>query len=133
MSRGRRALRWGLGVAGVLLALVLLAYGFVRGGAPRLDGEVKLGGLSAPVTITRDGLGVPSITAASRADSARALGVLHAQDRFFQMDLMRRLAAGDLAALVGGAAVEFDDGHRLSRLRDAARDVPARATPAQRA
>ena len=133
MSRGRRALRWGLGVAGVLLALVLLAYGFVCGGAPRLDGEVKLGGLSAPVTITRDGLGVPSITAASRADSARALGFLHAQDRFFQMDLMRRLAAGELAALVGGAAVEFDERHRLFRLREAAREVLARATPAQRA
>ncbi len=132
MGWKRRALRWGLGTVGVLLALTLLAYGFLRGGAPRLDGSVKLGGLSAPVTVTRDALGVPTITAADHADAARALGFLHAQDRFFQMDLMRRLAAGELSALVGAAAVEFDEQHRLFRLRETAKQVLARATPAQR-
>lgn len=132
MGWKRRGLRWGLGTVSVLLALVLLAYGFLRGGAPRLDGSVRLGGLSAPVTITRDSLGVPTITAANHADAARALGFLHAQDRFFQMDLMRRLAAGELSALVGGAAVAFDEQHRLFRLREAAKAVVARSTPEQR-
>lgn len=133
MGWKRRAAWWGLGSLAVLLAFTLLGYGFLRGGAPRLDGEVKLGGLSAPVTVTRDALGIPTIQAATHADAARALGFLHAQDRFFQMDLMRRLAAGELSALVGKAAVEFDERHRLFRLREVARQVLARATPAERA
>ena len=52
-------------------------------------------GLEHPVTVARDSRGVPTITARSRADLARALGFLHAQERFFQMDLLRRHAAGE--------------------------------------
>ncbi|MGH8307693.1 MAG: penicillin acylase family protein, partial [Gammaproteobacteria bacterium] len=66
-------------------------------------------------------------------DLARTLGFLHAQDRFFQMDLMRRLAAGELAALVGPGAVKFDEQHRLFRLRAVAHEVLVQATPEQRA
>ncbi|HSN18040.1 MAG TPA: penicillin acylase family protein [Gammaproteobacteria bacterium] len=128
-----RLLRWGGAIVCLALVLVLLAYGFLRGGAPRLDGEVALKGLSAPVQVTRDALGVPSIKASSRLDAIRALGFLHAQDRFFQMDLMRRLAAGELSELVGPVAVDFDERHRLFRLRAVARQVLTEATPTQRA
>src|SRR5690348_4310087 len=128
----RRVWRWSGAAAGLVLALILCAYGFLRGGAPKLDGDVALAGLAADVTVTRDGLGVPTITAASHLDEARALGFLHAQDRFFQMDLMRRLAAGELSELVGSAAVDFDKQHRLYRLRTVAQQVLARATPRQR-
>ena len=76
-------------------------------GAPsqpaQLDGTLRLAGLSAPVSVTRDALGIPTIRGQSREDVARATGFLHAQDRFFQMDLARRRAAGELAALVGRA------------------------------
>ncbi len=72
------------------------------------------------MTVTRDALGVPTITGRSREDVARALGFLHAQDRFFQMDLQRRQPAGELAALVGPRAVEADQQARLHRLRDVA-------------
>jgi penicillin amidase len=128
-----RVLRWSGVVAGLVVVLLLLAYGFLRGGAPRLDGEVKLKSLSAGVQVSRDALGTPSIVAQDRLDAMRALGFLHAQDRFFQMDLMRRLAAGELSELVGSAAVDFDKRHRLFRLRVLAQQIVADATPAQRA
>ena len=129
----RRVLRWGGAMLGLLVVLALLAYGFLRGGAPRLDGEVALQGLSAPVQVTRDALGVPSISAANRMDAMRALGYLHAQDRFFQMDLARRVAAGELSDLVGTAALDYDKRQRLFRLREVAQQILARATPDQRA
>lgn len=128
----RRVWAWIGTAAGLVLAQLLCAYGFLRGGAPKLDGSVALAGLSAEVTVTRDGFGVPSIAAASHLDETRTLGFLHAQDRFFQMDLMRRLAAGELSELVGSAALDFDKQHRLYRLRAVARQVLARATPRQR-
>jgi penicillin amidase len=119
---------------GVLIVIAAIAITvFLRGSAPQLDGTVRLAGLSAPVSVTRDSLGVPAVTAANRVDAARVLGFLHAQDRFFQMDLMRRLAAGELAALVGSAAVKVDQEHRLFRLRAVAREVLAQATSRQRA
>jgi penicillin amidase len=100
---------------------------------PRLDGQRRLAGLAAPVTIERDDLGVPTIHAGSRLDAVRALGFLHAQDRFFQMDLLRRQAAGELADLVGYGALRLDQGHRVHRFRAVARQVVARAKPADRA
>ena len=105
------------------LAALLLAAGVgavwaraqLRGSLPQLEGERPLRGLSAPVQITRDDLGIPTIRGATRADVARATGFLHAQDRFFQMDLARRRAAGELAALVGARAVAADRKIRIHR------------------
>ena len=128
----RRALKWGGAVAGLILVLVLAGYGFLRGGAPRLDGRLALSGLQSPVTVTRDALGIPSIAAADRADAMRALGFLHAQDRFFQMDVLRRVAAGELSELLGSKTLEVDKQFRVFRLRAVAREVLARATPEQR-
>ena len=71
---------------------------------PVLDGQVRLQGLGGRVTVERDALGIPTI-GRSREDVAAATGFLHAQDRFFQMDLARRRAAGELSALVGAAAL----------------------------
>ncbi|HZH07541.1 MAG TPA: penicillin acylase family protein, partial [Lautropia sp.] len=81
----------GLKFAGLaLLLLILLAVAILlwhlAGSKPKLDGQVDAPGLSAPVSISRDAGGVPTITAATRADAALALGYLHAQERFFQMD-----------------------------------------------
>lgn len=128
-----RALKWGGAVAGLILVLMFAVYGFLRGGAPRLDGTVGLQGLTAEVTVTRDGLGVPSITAADRIDAMRTLGFLHAQDRFFQMDVLRRVAAGELSELLGPTVLDVDRHTRLFRLRTVAREVLARANPEQRA
>src|SRR3954471_8546741 len=86
-----------------------------------LDGTVLIAGLHAPVRITRDRLGIPTIRGTSRDDVARATGFVHAQDRFFQMDLSRRRAAGELAELVGARALRVHRRARLHRFRAEAR------------
>jgi penicillin amidase len=117
--------------AAVLLVLTVAAvaywgYGRLESSLPVLDGRVVLQGLSAPVRVARDALGIPTIEGQTRADVARGLGFLHAQERFFQMDLSRRRAAGELAELVGGRALEADREIRLHRFRAEARVAAAR-------
>ncbi len=90
---------------------------------PALDGEVTIDGLTAPVTIERDALGVPTIRGANRLDVARGLGFAHAQDRFYQMDMIRRQAAGELAELMGAEALANDRRVRLHRFRARALDL----------
>lgn len=123
-----------LGVV-VVLALALFGWARWRIGAslPPLDGTVALAGLSAPVKIERDALGVPTLTGANRLDVARALGFLHAQDRFFQMDLLRRSGAGELSELFGPVALSLDKAHRLHGFRRTAGRVVAALPPEHRA
>ncbi|WP_312252955.1 penicillin acylase family protein [Stenotrophomonas sp.] len=113
--------RWLLRLLWCVLALVVLAslaiWLLLRGSLAELDGERALPGLSAAVTVERDALGVVTITAANQADAMRALGRVHAQERYFEMDLMRRSAAGELSALFGPAAIEADKRMRVHRLR----------------
>ena len=99
------------------LCAALLAWWLLRGSLPPLQGEQLLSGLSAPVSIQRDVLGVATVDAASRNDAIRALGYLHAQERYFEMDLMRRTAAGELAELFGPRALATDKRHRTHRIR----------------
>jgi penicillin amidase len=120
-------------VAVLLVAPPVLLYGVLRASLPALEGGFGAGGLSAPVTIERDHLGVPTILAANRNDLAFATGFVHGQDRFFEMDLSRRLAAGELAELFGPVAVQQDRKTRLFHFRKIARAVLQQATPEQRA
>ncbi len=124
-----------LGAAAAVLLLAALALGWLllRASLPRLEGALAASGLTGAVRITRDSRGVPTIEATDRADLAYATGFVHAQDRYFQMDLSRRLAAGELAELFGGAALEQDRRARLFRFRSVAREVLAQAAPAERA
>jgi penicillin G amidase len=125
----------------ILVLAVLVAAGVgvgawfharVHASLPVLDGEVPIAGLRTSVKVERNALGVPTIRGTSRLDVARALGFLHGQDRFFQMDLTRRRAAGELSELVGKAALGWDRTIRVHRFRSVARTVLARATPAAR-
>jgi penicillin G amidase len=84
---------------------------------PQLQGTLVLSSLTAPVTVDRDSLGVPTVKGTARLDVARGLGFVHAQDRFFQMDLARRRAAGELAELFGRQALATDKSARLHRFR----------------
>jgi penicillin amidase len=102
-------------VLAVIAALVGLWW--MRGSLATLDGQQPLPGLSAAATVERDALGVATITAANEADAARALGYVHAQERYFEMDLLRRSAAGELSALFGARAIERDKLVRQHRLR----------------
>src|SRR6202007_1687608 len=110
-----------------------IAFAVLRGSLPRLGGTLGVSGLSAAVHIERDARGVPTIEAANRLDLAYATGFVHAQDRFFQMDLSRRLAAGELAALFCAVALTHDHSVRLFRFRGLAREVIAEGTPTERA
>ncbi len=127
---------WAAGVIGAVLVLVLLGgTWFMRASLPMLDGTLaaSAGGPVAAVTIERDADGAPTLTGESFDDVAYALGFLHAQDRFFQMDLARRLPAGELSALVGARALPLDRTARPFGFRAVAQRVLADATPAQRA
>ena len=121
-------------IGSLLLALAALAWGRrqMRGSLAQLDGVQAVSGLTAAVTITRDALGVPTITGANRRDVARATGFVHAQDRFFQMDLLRRRGAGELAELFGRAALPLDQEARRHGFRRTAVQVLTQANPADR-
>ncbi|MGE5190018.1 MAG: penicillin acylase family protein [Gemmatimonadota bacterium] len=96
--------------------------GIFEASVPRRDGVVPVPGISAPVAIVRDRLGIPHITAGSDRDLYFAQGFVHAQDRLFQMDFERRLARGELAELLGKNALPAD---RLLRHLGFAARAPA--------
>jgi penicillin G amidase len=120
--------RYGRIIALALLVLILAAFGLAlrlhsmaRSALPQLDGTLAVPGLAAPVTVTRDTLGVPAIQATNLTDLFFAQGYVTAQDRLFQMDGMRRFAAGELAEIVGAGQLEHDRQQRILGLRVAAR------------
>jgi penicillin amidase len=125
------------GLAIILSGLVLLAcFGawlLLRASLAQRDGERKVPGLAATATIARDEAGVPLIRAGNRLDLAWATGFVHAQERFFQMDLLRRTAAGELAELFGPRALPLDRARRLHRFRARAARTLAELPAADRA
>lgn len=128
--RRRYAMRWLLRALAALVALLAIACVAVvlllRGSLGRLDGEVALAGLGADVQLARDADGTVTIDASDAIDAARALGYVHAQERYFEMDLLRRSAAGELAALFGPMALPRDRKVRVHRMRARVeRDVDA--------
>jgi len=104
-------------VALLLVALLASGWWLMRGSLATLDGTQALARLSAPVAVQRDALGVVTVEARDRLDAARALGFVHAQERYFEMDLMRRSAAGELSELFGPRALEVDKRNRVHRMR----------------
>ncbi|WP_338763996.1 penicillin acylase family protein [Massilia sp. METH4] len=117
LPRGRWARRIGWGLLALVVVVTMALWFFLRGSLAQVDGKLTAPGLGAAVTVQRDALGVPSITGGDRLDVAYATGFVHAQDRFFQMDLLRRVAAGELAELFGPKALPTDREHRLHRFR----------------
>jgi penicillin amidase len=127
LSSSRRRLRIGRMLALLLIAIVAAAlgalawmYSVARSALPQLDGRVKVSGLSARVTVVRDGHGVPTIDAASFGDLFFAQGYVTAQDRLWQMDMMRRFAGGEISELLGEEFVKHDREQRILGLRVAA-------------
>ncbi len=128
----------GIGILLILvLALVAAAGGSIwlrramQAALPQLDGEAQLAGLSAPVTVRRDAHGVPHIEASSVDDLLRAQGYVTAQDRLWQMDMARRLAAGEAAAILGSKLVEHDRAQRVLAFRPTAERIVATLPPGQ--
>ena len=102
-----------------IAALVVVYYGF-QASLPELEGNIVSNDIVGAVTVERDQNGAPTITAANRTDLAFATGYIHAQERFFQMDLSRRMASGELSSLFGALAVDTDKANRLHRFRNRA-------------
>ena len=90
------------------LAFIVWVIAIAHRALPALDGTVQIRGLSAPVKVVRDAQGVPHITASSRHDLLLAQGYVTAQDRLWQMDALRRFAAGSLAEIFGAAYLAHD-------------------------
>jgi len=97
-------------VVASLVAGVGLVWRTVRGPLPQTSGTLALPGLTSDVQVLRDELGVPHIYADTADDLFRAQGFVHAQERFFEMDLRRHITAGRMAELVGNVneAIEAD-------------------------
>ena len=136
-SNARVALRVVVALLVVLL-VVFLAFDFwfyraVRAALPQVDGTFRLAGLTQPVIVTRDALGVPTITAANLDDLFFAQGYVTAQERLWQMDMTRRFASGDLAVILGPDFVDVDREQRILGLRQTAEKAVAAMDPAQRA
>ncbi len=131
-----RWLRWLRRTLLVVAALAVLAAGAawwaMRQSLPTIDGSITAPSLAAEATIERDARGRPVITAASRTDLAFATGYAHAQDRFFQMDLSRRLAAGELSELFGDVALKADIRSRRFGFRAVAKQVVETTTGTDR-
>lgn len=121
------------GVTILVIFVVLLAWIFLRASLPETDGEIHASSLTGSATIARDATGIPVITATTRMDLAFATGFAHGQDRFFQMDLIRRQAAGELSEMVGAVALNLDKRNRFHRFRTRARTVLAAVSADDRA
>jgi penicillin amidase len=104
----------------VLLASVIGGTYYLLGKQPIRDGKLPLEHLDAPVTVNYDERGVPHLYAQNQPDLYRALGYVHAQDRLFQMEMLRRLARGELAEVFGEKLVDTDRLFRTLRIRDRA-------------
>ncbi|MEO6019249.1 MAG: penicillin acylase family protein [Knoellia sp.] len=112
MTSHRVARRVTLSVIGVLaiaaLVVAIVGVSLVRRSFPQTEGEIVIPGLSSKVSVLRDDRGIPQIYGDSVTDIAKAQGYVHAQDRFFEMDLRRHITAGRLSELVGDAGLETD-------------------------
>ena len=134
MSRRKRL---ALAATATLAALALLCAGGIvlvlRQTLPPREQALRVPGLGHPVQVSFDASGVPRVHAASEDDAAAALGFLHARDRMFQMELMRRLGSGRLSELAGSATLPIDRLMRVLGLRVRAAAAYTLLTPADRA
>ena len=131
-STGRRILLWLLLILLLVAGVAAYAYFIARSALPQLDGRLQVKGLSAAVKVTRDSHGVPAIEAATLEDLFLAQGYVTAQDRLWQMDVMRRFGAGELSEILGEDTLKIDREHRILGLRAAGKKSLQMASPRDR-
>ena len=134
--RRYRLFAWIAGVSVALVSITALVMVLdlrhaLEASLPQIDGDAHIAGLHAPVTVTRDPQGVPSITAANLDDLLFAQGYVTASDRLWQMDGLRRHAAGELAEILGPGLVEHDRRQRYLQIRAAADRAVVQLPPEQ--
>src|SRR5579862_1398008 len=125
---------WSLLVVLVFLAAAIVGYAYftARAALPQVDGSIRLKGLSANVKVTRDQHGVPTIEAQSLQELFFAQGFVTAQDRLWQMDVMRRYGSGELSEILGEDTLKIDREQRILGLRAAAKKSLGMASPRDR-
>jgi penicillin G amidase len=129
-----RVLFWLLAaILAICCGAALYAYFVAHSALPQLDGRLQLQGLSALVKVTRDAHGVPTIEAGNFDDLFFAQGYVTAQDRLWQMDIMRRFASGELSEILGAKTLKLDREQRIIGMRAAAKKSLEVATPRDRA
>ena len=123
----------------ILLTLVVLVgllagagYFYLKQSLPVIEGTIRIAGPGAPIEVLRDSYGIPHIRAQSLADAYFGLGFVHAQDRLWQMDIDRRIAAGRLAEILGPKALATDRFMRTLGVRRAADASLAKLDPGTR-
>ena len=125
-----RIARYGLAAALLVVGLCVLgAWWKIRGALPTLDGTARVEGLKEGVIVDRDTWGRPWIRAKSQDDLVVAQGYVMAQDRLWQMDLLRRAAGGDLSEIFGGVALNFDKENRTLGMHEAAERAVGESSP----
>lgn len=95
-------------VIAAIVALAVVRHRLLGAALPQTRGTIDVEGISAAVTVSRDRIGVPHIDAESMEDAAFAMGVAHAQDRLWQLEMSRRVAAGRVSEVVGRDGLEVD-------------------------
>ena len=115
----------------LVLALVAVAV-LVRQPFPETEGELTLAGLDSEVTVLRDDAGIPQLYGDSTADLMKAQGFVHAQERFFEMDVRRHITSGRLSEMFGEATVETDTFVRTLGWREVAEEEVALLEPETR-
>ncbi|HEV8069157.1 MAG TPA: penicillin acylase family protein [Planctomycetaceae bacterium] len=132
----KRWLKIAAAVAAVMVVLIVgvgfWVWSLLSGSLPQVDGDYPTAGITRDVKIERDNLGIPTIRAANRKDLAFATGFAHGQDRFFQMDLLRRNSAGELSEIVGAGALDVDRRVRVHRFRNVAERILSAGDPNER-
>jgi penicillin G amidase len=124
LGRFAKGLGWLLLLA--LLVAALTAWLYARRATPKHDGVLSLPGVRAEVRVERDAHGIPTIKAATLRDAVYALGVVHAQDRLWQLETHRRIGSGRMAEAVGEGGVETDRFLRVLGIKRAAQAQWAR-------
>jgi acyl-homoserine lactone acylase PvdQ len=130
MTRASRIFRYLVaGLFVVVGAALVLGWWAVRRPLAKLDGSVAIAGLKDGVIVDRDGWGRPWIRAKSLQDVVTAQGYVMAQERLWQMDLLRRAAGGDLSEIFGAVGLAYDRENRTLGMRQAAERAAADASP----
>ena len=123
-------------LTGLIIMAGALGAWYIHTKQPQRSGAISMTNLQAPVSVRYDERGVPHIWAENEADLYRTLGFVHAQDRLFQMEMVRRLAQGELAEVLGPKLVDVDRLFRTLGIRARAQDMAAKMdlqSPASRA
>lgn len=111
-------------ISSLIIAIIATwIYSQLEGSLPILTGKTSVYGLINDVSIARDAQGIATISAQNRVDIAIATGFIHAQERFFQMDLLRKNSAGELSSLFGKITLAHDKSNRTHNFRNRANDI----------